>query len=335
MSQILIAVNYHYIRDSFKAPGIFGVTPREFERQLEMLGCAGTFVSAGQIRDAVQGRGQLPENSIAVTFDDGLREQYEMAWPILRRIGAPAIFFINSVAVADQRVLGVHKIHLVLAKVLPRDLWETLRRHASDCDLNLDARISRLNGAEAALAHYNYDAPETARLKYLLNFVLSPGERDCLIESCFAEIFPNDEAAISRRLYLDVGQIEALGAHQCVGTHSHDHLPLGLLPHDEVKTQIESSLVHLEKWAGYRPYAMSYPYGSRQAVNGQVASIAAEAGIEFAFTTERAGNRDLTRPLRLARFDCNDLPGGKAAVWTVENLFDCVPSSIPPNHPHD
>jgi len=29
--------------------------------------------------------------------------------------------------------------------------------------------------------------------------------------------------------------------------------------------------------------------------------------------------------LLLARFDCNEMPGGKASEWTIDELFDRVP----------
>jgi len=40
---------------------------------------------------------------------------------------------------------------------------------------------------------------------------------------------------------------------------------------------------------------------------------------------ERAGNPDLARPLYLARFDCNDLPGGKHAQVGIGDMFKGVP----------
>ena len=59
---MLIAVNYHYVRPWFdeRYPGIRGVTPVELETQLRELGSAGEFVSADQIRDAINdGNGQI------------------------------------------------------------------------------------------------------------------------------------------------------------------------------------------------------------------------------------------------------------------------------------
>ena len=322
---MLVAVNYHYIRDSFDSPfpGIHGVTPAQFEAQLRVLARAGEFVSADQIRAAVRGDHALPEHAICVTLDDGLQEQYEHAWPILRRLGIPAIFFINTAPVASGSVLQVHKIHLLRAHIAPADFTRLLQAHAADLGITLDLERE----CEAALVHYNYDSPEAARLKYLLNFLLDPDERDRLVEVLFAEVFAGQEAAISRGLYMDVGQIRELSRLACIGTHSHEHLPLGLLPTTLAEHQIELSLAHLAEWSGYRPFALSYPYGARDACSSGVGDMAARLGIEFAFTMERAGNRDLRQPLRLARFDCNDLPGGKAAQWQPEDMFDRMPVS--------
>jgi len=81
---------------------------------------------------------------------------------------------------------------------------------------------------------------------------------------------------------------------------------------------------YLSDWAGYAPYALSYPYGSRAACSAVAADVARRCGVRFAFTMERAANPDLTRPLHLARFDNNDLPGGKAARFEIDRLFEGV-----------
>jgi peptidoglycan/xylan/chitin deacetylase (PgdA/CDA1 family) len=322
---MLVAVNYHYIRDSFDTPfpGIHGVTPVQFEEQLKLLARAGEFVSADQIRAAVRGDQVLPERAISVTFDDGLREQYEHALPILRRLGIPAIFFINTAPIASCRVLPVHKIHLLRAHVAPAEFTRLLQRHAADQGITLDLERE----CEAASLHYNYDSPEAARLKYLLNFLLNPDQRDRLVEVLFAEVFTGQESAISRGLYMDVGQIRELSRHACIGTHAHEHLPLGLLPPALAEKQIEMSLAYLAEWSGYRPFALSYPYGAHNVCSRGVGETAERLGVEFAFTMERAGNRDLRQRMHLARFDCNDLPGGKAAQWEPEDMFEQIPAS--------
>jgi peptidoglycan/xylan/chitin deacetylase (PgdA/CDA1 family) len=320
----LIAVNYHYVRPSgnFPAVGIAGTTPERMRAQLELLGWQGTFVSGQEVAAALEGRGRLPERALIVTFDDGLREQYDHGWPVLRDMGIPALFFINTGPVAGGAVSTVHKIHQLRARLDDARFLELIREQDVGFDMGM-------NGvAEAAARHYRYDELPVARMKYYLNFVLTAERRDALIGRCFNAAFGGDEPAISRALYMGPEEIGSLGRAGCIGSHAHEHVPLGSLADELVTGQIRISLDRLEEWAGYRPYALSYPYGSLEACADGVAHIAAGLGIRMAFTMERAANREPMRPMKLGRFDNNDLPGGKAPRFSAGDLFDAAPTAI-------
>src|SRR5437879_1520972 len=127
---MLIVVTYHYVRPTFEAPfaGIHGVTPAQLEGQLRRLATAGEFVSGRDVLDAVRGTGCLPERAILITFDDGLREQCEHALPVLRRLGIPGMFFVNTQPIALGTVSTVHKIHLLRAHTPPERLEALLQR---------------------------------------------------------------------------------------------------------------------------------------------------------------------------------------------------------------
>ncbi|MQA28701.1 MAG: polysaccharide deacetylase family protein [Luteitalea sp.] len=322
---MLVAVNFHYVRPSFEArfEAIHGLTPEQFGRQVETLSRIGTFVSADDIRDAVAGIRTLPDRSIALTLDDGLREQYDHAWPVLRRLGVPAIFFINTDPILNRRLSTVHKIHLLRSEVAPEHFLAMLHRHGDA----LGIRLARGIDAERARVQYEYDTPEVARLKFLLNLTLTAAERDRLIDRCFEEHSDGEEARISQTLYMDAGQVGCLGHERAIGLHGHRHLPLGLLSPEAAEEQITLCSAHLEVLTGYRPFALSYPFGERQACSSQAAAVAARQGIEFAFTMERAGNHDLGQPLHLARFDSNDVPGGKRPYWSSELFFASAPAA--------
>ena len=321
---MLIAINFHYVRPVFDAPhpGIHGITPSQFESQLKLLSQAGTFASAAEIRAAVRGEHPLAERTFVVTFDDGLAEQYQHAAPVLRRLGIAAIYFVNTHPIATATVSPVHKIHLLRAHIAPAEFGQRLARAATKRGVELADDEACQRGIE----HYKYDEPDAARLKYLLNFVLSSDDRDLLVDVLFAEEFGPREAEISRAMYMSREQIAELGRAGEIGTHAHEHQPLGLLSDDEAERQIGESSTLLEAWTGSRPFLLSYPYGSREASTPAVAQAAARQGIDFAFTMERAGNRDLAAPLHLARIDNNDAPGGKAARWPLETLFEAIPS---------
>ena len=317
---MLVAVNFHYVRPSFDAPypSIHGLTPAQFEAQLKVLGRAGNFVSASQVRERVRG-GKLPERSVLVTFDDGLREQFEHALPVLKKLGIPALFFINTAPNVEGRVLTVHQIHLLRSVVSPVDFLAMLQRAAVAKGIELGGTVP----VDLACAQYPYDTEEAARLKYLLNACLTEAQRSALADLCFAEVFPGRGAKMARDLYMDAGQIHALDG--SIGSHTHAHLALGLIGEEAACREIESSMTHLEGWLERRPFAVSYPYGSREICTKRVGELTAAAGADFAFTMERAVNRTFASPHHLTRIDCNDAPGGKSCKFGSEEMFDALP----------
>jgi peptidoglycan/xylan/chitin deacetylase (PgdA/CDA1 family) len=321
---MLIALNYHYVRPCFDDqpyPAIFGVTPEQLRAQLRLLGETGTYVGSVELEEAVLRRRSLPSRALVLTFDDGLGEQYEWAWPVLRDLGIPALFFVNTRGIAEERVLTVHKIHLLRAHVPPRDLLARLAYYAALRGLTLDASADE---AQQRFL-YPYDSGEAASLKYLLNVRLAPADRDAVIDACFADVFPDREAAMARSLYLSPHALKELGAAGCVGSHGHDHLLLGALPLPEAARELATSVEWLHRWTGRRPKGLSYPYGSREACTLAVGEEAARLGLSYAFTMERAANHALDQPMFLARYDCNDLPGGKAPLVDLDDLFEVLP----------
>jgi len=323
---MLVSVNYHYVRPVFDSPhpGIHGIKPVQLELQLETLGRKFVFVSAEQIRIAIQNDGHgLPEKSLAVTFDDGLLEHYEHAWPVLKRLGIPAIFFVNTAPLVDKKVLTVHKIHLLRSQLAPEVFYKLLQQHATKhgVEIELQSRDT------IAQSQYKYDTPQVAKLKFLLNFQMLHSDREKIINACFNEIFSGQETQISKALYMNSNQINELGSLGCIGSHAHEHIPLGNLSIEKAEEQIRLSLWYLEKWIGYQPFALSYPYGSREVCPPQLGHVLSRLGIVFAFTMERAANQDLSQPLFLARFGNNDLPGGKMSKWTLKNMFSEMPDA--------
>jgi|SRR5882762_3522242 len=321
---MLIVVNYHYVRPVFDAPypGIHGVTPEQLDAQLRLLGEAGEFVSAERVRKAIRGTAHLPRQAVLVTFDDGLREQFVHALPVLRRLGVPAVFFVNTHPIAHGAVSAVHQIHLLRSHV-GSERFEELLDRAARARPGAVARRAASDGA--AGRQYRYDTPADARLKYLLNFQLAREDRDALVRWCFRVVFGHDEASASARLYMDTTQIRELGEEGAVGTHGHEHVPLSQLSRSAVAHSVRESVELLTQWLGHRPYALSYPYGSYEACSREAAAGVADADVEFAFTMERAGNADLAHAFHLARFDCNDVPGGKCAGLAIADLFERVP----------
>ena len=69
--------------------GLISATREEFDSQMRALREFANPVSLDSIADAMtQGR-TLPERAVAVTFDDGFSDTFEVAFPLLRRTEFP------------------------------------------------------------------------------------------------------------------------------------------------------------------------------------------------------------------------------------------------------
>lgn len=90
---------YHYLSvpppDADRIRIDLSVSPAMFEQQLAYLKENGyTTLSLGDLYDALAGGRGLPAKPVILTFDDGYRDAYENALPLLKKYGMRATFFI-------------------------------------------------------------------------------------------------------------------------------------------------------------------------------------------------------------------------------------------------
>jgi peptidoglycan/xylan/chitin deacetylase (PgdA/CDA1 family) len=77
-----------------KVRGAF-TSPRRFEKQLAYLKRRGArFYTASELVEHYLQLGHFPERGVALTFDDGWKDNYRYAFPLLRRFGVPATIFL-------------------------------------------------------------------------------------------------------------------------------------------------------------------------------------------------------------------------------------------------
>jgi peptidoglycan/xylan/chitin deacetylase (PgdA/CDA1 family) len=319
---MLAAVNFHYIREDFSTPykAIHGLTPSSFRFQLEKLGKEGEFVSSNQILDSLNHGKSLPEKSILVTFDDGLKEQYEIALPILEELGVPALFYINPYNIAESKVSNVHQIHLLRSHIESSEILFVLNKIGLDLSLTCSEE-------EKAVSHYNYDSPDDAIIKYILNFKLNYELRDEVVNSLFEDFFSLTERLnFHSSLYMDNSMVKQLSLHDYLGSHTYSHQPLGMLNSDKLLEEFLKSDEFFKNNKLPLPKSISYPYGSKDSCSKEVLELAKSYQFSFGFTMERAGNKNIfDRSLQLARFDCNDVVGGKSSLFDIGEMFEKMP----------
>lgn len=85
----------------------------EFEADLDYLGKHYQPIAATDLPDVLAGK-YKGKKIMLLTFDDGLREMYDVVAPILLRKGIPAIFFLNNDFIDNKALMFRYKVSLIL-----------------------------------------------------------------------------------------------------------------------------------------------------------------------------------------------------------------------------
>ena len=300
---MLTVSNYHYIRTEFntKFPSIFGVTPDVFKKQLLLLKDKGDFIRSRDLVVNVDEILNSNSNYFLITFDDGLKEQYQLALPILDELEVPVILFANSKNSEEKKVSTVHKIHLLRSIIAPSDFLQLI-------SIDLNSAVSNEDTIKSKQT-YPFDDTATALLKYLLNFKMDFNLQEQLITSIFKNYF--EEEHVFEQLYMSDAELMEVGRKGFLGSHTHTHYPIGLLNENQMRFELEHSKKYLEQLTGSAIETVAYPYGTPEACTLEVAKMAESVGYKIGFTTTSGTNSIHQNRLLLNRFDCNDRPGGK------------------------
>ena len=84
---------YHSISEDSLNP--FSVSPEDFEKQVRFLSQEYNVISLEELAACIKsGEKGIPAGSVAITLDDGFRDNYTHAYPILRKHNVPATIFV-------------------------------------------------------------------------------------------------------------------------------------------------------------------------------------------------------------------------------------------------
>jgi len=266
------------------------VSPDHFAEQMEVLKRHYRPISLAEM---VKGliSGALPHKTVAVTFDDGYRDNLYNAKPILARFEIPATVFVTPGSLGNEfwwdqlESVIFAPPHIASSITLP--LGDTLFTWAGTDRRDFLKRL------------YQRLLPESMETRYQV------------IEAVRAlSNHPSYERPEYRALH--ASEINDLASDGLVdiGAHTITHPVLPLLPAVQQRAEIEQSKNHLQQILGKPVTGFAYPNGHFDAATK---AIVAETGFQYACSSQRDVVWRMGDRYQLPRFWSYDADGDRLA----------------------
>jgi peptidoglycan/xylan/chitin deacetylase (PgdA/CDA1 family) len=271
----LTVLTYHRIAHPLSASaiddGVVDARPEAFERQLLFLKRHCNVITLDDLIEFRNGR-PLPPNPVLVTFDDGYKDNHDVALPILARHGIKAVFFIATSYLAERRLFWWDKV----SWLLKRSTRETLElEYPKKLTIAMGrSRAERSRAVRATLAviksHYGLDVARYLEEVERASGVSLPRE---------LEVRMTDELLMS---WDDVRALRRAG--MSVQSHTRNHRTLHTLSSKELVDELAGSREELEGVLGERVRAVAYPVGKGLQCAPHARNAIRAAGYELGFS---------------------------------------------------
>ena len=304
---------YHYTRDLKNSdyPEIKGLDYDLFDRQLAYFKDNFNVIRMEDLLDCYDGKFELPEKAMLLTFDDGYIDNHEAALPLLKKYGFTGSFFIPAKTFCENKLLDVNKIHFILAVVeqngnvldLVKEIYSLLDEYRN--------RGFKIKSNEDLFEEYGianrFDSKEIVFCKRILQTALEEKIRNEITDILFEKYVGIKEEDFSKKLYMSREMLLDMKKEgMFIGIHGYDHYWLGNLEEDKMKKDIDRALDQMSEYIDRDRWVMNYPYGS---YNERVIDYISSKGCVLGLTTKvNLCHLDLDNRYELPRFDCNDFP---------------------------
>jgi peptidoglycan/xylan/chitin deacetylase (PgdA/CDA1 family) len=224
---------------------LFHGTPRRdagaLERQLRWLKRRFQIVPLRSLVAAAANAEGAIGRKVALTFDDGLRSNVEVAYPILHKLAIPATFFICPGLVDRGSWLWNHE-----ARQRMRRLDAAARRELAtewDAPHDVELFIDRMKTLDLATRR----RVEGRLREATPRFAPTPAEREGFDLASWEELRRLDPAVVT------------------IGSHTLTHAILPVVPPAEVETEVRDSRRQLERGLERPVELFAYPNGDHNA----------------------------------------------------------------------
>lgn len=269
----LTVLAYHRITDPY-APGFdtfkpnVSATPADFAAQMDFIREHFNVISIDDLVDWLERKRSLPPYPALITFDDGYRDNYDHAWPILRERNLPATLFLTTGYIGT-------------AKPFFWDLIAYCFYHTRKTEAELPP-LGRFQ--------WHDEASRDEVMKYWLGLLktLPDEEKQVAVERLPQELDVAVDEQFFASLLLSWDQVREMAAGGfTMGSHTENHPILTRIPLEQARAEMERSKAHIEAEIGQPVRAFAYTNGMQTDFNAALQEVLSQIGYKVAFTLLR------------------------------------------------
>ena len=282
---------YHRVIEKDVDPWELCVSPQHFAEHLKALRKHVNPVSLTQLAQSHQ-KGNIPDQAVAITFDDGYADNLHNAKPLLEQYSVPATVFVTSGTLGQAREFWWDELERILLQ--PGTLPEILELKINNKTFHWEL------GDSTDYSEYDYqrycgwivnsqEFPTFRHSLYLTLHQLIQPLPDAEVYQVMDELLAwsgkktvrfSSNRTLSKKelLLLKQGNMIEIGAH----TVSHPFL--SMLSKSRQQHEIIQNKIALEEYLGQQVNLFAYPYGN---YSMQSKAIVQEAGFACACTVDQ------------------------------------------------
>ncbi len=280
----VVVLTYHRIAepgaDPFYDP-VISATPESFRAQIDWLRNRVRILTLDELATWAEDGSAGRELVAVVTFDDGYRDNFDAAVPILRAGNVPATFFLPTAFFESPRLPWWDHVAYVIKRTQVRRLMLERDRDGDAPPLVIDRE--QMSRTEAIMTIIGAFLDESiADDRWFLDQLATRAE------------VVVDAESLGRRLFMTwdhVRQLADSNAGLTIGSHGHSHRRLARLDEDSQRFELTESKRILEARLGREVDALAYPYGWPGTYTTRTKALAAGAGYRLAFASREGMNR--------------------------------------------
>ena len=248
------------------------VSPAHFDEQMAYLSRHYQILSMDEAVAHLTTARDLPRNAVVITFDDGYRDNYIYAWPILRKWRVTATFYVVSSAVTGRQPFWVAQLQQAI--MVARDLTAVLNEFKLPSD-----RFAGTYESRQRLIDLISTLANRASLEH----------RNSLLERVFSILAVDPAAADCNPEMLTPAQVRELSdSGITIGSHSATHPILTSLSEYDTTRELLDSKKDLEAIVERPVVHFAFPNGPGVTnINAATVKLVQAAGYQTATTSIR------------------------------------------------